>query len=213
VFRCQATVDLTDITTGAFDRPSVAWPTFTPGERAEGLMPNGLRALVFQHCEFALPSNAGPSLDGWFLLPHRPPTGWPMLLTRGDGRTLLVAPLGAFHEQIIGLNGGTLRCGWHGDLERVSAGFTTDLAVLAADGPRAALDAWGRMPLYVRVVGPTRLARVLRIGPTTARPIGTRPSPDTTSPDRSSPPSRTCGRRASRSVRCSSIRGSTHMLS
>ena len=147
VFRCEATTDVTDITTGAFDRPSIAWPTFTPGERAEGETPKGLRALVFQHCEFALPSNAGPSLDGWFLLPHRPPTGWPLLLTREDGRTLLVAPLDAFHEQTIGLNGGTLRCGWHGDLESVPAGFTTNLAVLAADGPRAALDAWGRMLL------------------------------------------------------------------
>jgi hypothetical protein len=106
-----------------------------------------LRALVFQHCEFGLPSTAGPSLDGWFLLPHRPPTGWPLLLTRADGRTLLVAPLDTFHEQTIGLNGGTLRCGWHGDLEAVPAGFTSDLAVLAAEGPRAALDAWGRMLL------------------------------------------------------------------
>ena len=149
VFRCEAKTDLADITTGAFDQPSVAWPTFTPGERADGDAPHALRALVFQHCEFALPSNAGPSLDGWFLLPHRPPTGWPMLLTRGDGRTLLIAPLDAFHEQIIGLNGGTLRCGWHGDLEAVPAGFTTELAVLAADGPRAALDAWGRMLLDV----------------------------------------------------------------
>lgn len=147
VFRCEAKVELTDITTGAFDRPSVAWPTFTPGEREKGDTPNGLRALVFQHCEFALPSNAGPSLDGWFLLPHRPATGWPMLLTRSDGRTLLLAPLDAFHEQTIGLNGGTLRCGWHGDLETVQAGFATDLAVLAADSPRSALDAWGRMLL------------------------------------------------------------------
>ncbi len=147
VFHCEATAELTDITTGAFDRPAVSWPTFTPNERGEGRMPNGLRALVFQHCEFALPSNAGPSLDGWFLLPHRPPTGWPLLLTRSDDRTLLLAPLDAFHEQTIGLNGGTLRCGWHGDLETVPAGFATDLAVLAADGPRAALDAWGRILL------------------------------------------------------------------
>ena len=125
VFRCEAKTDLTDIATGAFDEPSVAWPTFSPIERAEHETPKGLRALVFQHCEFALPSNAGPSLDGWFLLPHRPPTGWPLLLTRADGRTILIAPLDAFHEQIIGLNGGTLRCGWHGDLESVAAGFTT----------------------------------------------------------------------------------------
>ena len=147
VFRCEATTTLTGITTGEYDRPSIAWPTFTPSERAEGETPKGLRALVFQHCEFALPSNAGPSLDGWFLLPHRPATGWPMVLTREDGRTLLVAPLDAFHEQTIGLNGGTVRCGWHGDLETVPSGFTTDLAVLAADGPRAALDGWGRMLL------------------------------------------------------------------
>ena len=147
IFRCEATNDLIGIATGAFDQPSVAWPTFTPTERAENETPIGLRALVFQHCEFALPSNAGPSLDGWFLLPHRPSTGWPLLLTRADGRTLLVAPLDAFHEQTIGLNGGTLRCGWHGDLESVPAGFTTDLAVLAADGPGAALNAWGRMLL------------------------------------------------------------------
>jgi hypothetical protein len=147
VFRCEAITDLTDVATGVFDQPSVAWPTFRPAQRAEGETPKGLRALVFQHCEFALPSNAGPSLDDWFLLPHRPPTGWPMLLTRGDGRTLLLAPLNAFHEQIVGLNGGTVRCGWHGELESVPAGFTTDLAVLAADGPRAALGAWGGMLL------------------------------------------------------------------
>jgi hypothetical protein len=147
VFRCEATTDLTDMTSDSFDHPTVAWPTFTPNERADGDTPQDLRALVFQHCEFALPSNAGASLDDWFLLPHRPPTGWPLLLTRGDGRTLLVGPLGAFHEQTIGLNQGTLRCGWHGDLEAVPAGFTTDLAILAADGPRAALDIWGRMLL------------------------------------------------------------------
>jgi hypothetical protein len=148
VFRCEATADVTGISSGEFDRPSVAWPTFTPSERT-GSVPKGLRALVFQHCEFALPSNAGPSLDDWFLLPHRPPTGWPMLLCREDGQTLLVAPLQAFHEQIIGLNGGTLRCGWHGDLEAVPAGFATELGVLAAHGPRAALDAWGQMLLDV----------------------------------------------------------------
>ena len=146
VFRSEARRDLGDLATGAFDLPSMAWPSFVPADRA-GRAPAGLRALVFQHCEFGLPSIAGPSLDGWFLLPHRPPTGWPLLLTRADGRTLLVAPLDGFHEQTIGLNDGTLRCGWHGDLETVPVGFATELAVLAADGPRAALDDWGRLLL------------------------------------------------------------------
>jgi hypothetical protein len=147
VFRSEAIDDLDDLATGAFDQPSLAWPTFRPADRADGTCPDGLRGLVFQHCEFGLPSNAGPALDDWFLLPHRPPTGWPLVLTRSDGRSLLVAPLDAFHEQTIGLNGGTLRCGWHGDLEAVPSGFTTELAVLAADGPRAALETWGQMLL------------------------------------------------------------------
>ncbi len=147
VFGLEATADLTGLATGRFDQPSMAWPTFTPARRQDGSAPSGLRALVFQHCEFGLPSTAGPDLDGWFLLPHRPPTGWPLLLTRDDGATLLVAPLDAFHDQTIGLNDATLRCGWHGDLEAVPAGFATELAVLAADGPRAALDAWGAMLL------------------------------------------------------------------
>ena len=146
VFRCEATAELSGLATGAFEMPAVAWPSFDdPAARDSARTPPGLRALVFQQCEFALPSNAGPALDGWFLLPHRPPTGWPLLLTREDGRTLLVAPLNAFHEMTIGLQDGAVRCGWHGDLESAPAGFSTNLAVLAADGPRAALDAWGGM--------------------------------------------------------------------
>jgi hypothetical protein len=145
VFRSEATTDLSGLATGAFDQPSVGWPVFTPAERLAGGVPDGTRALAFQHCEFGLPSQAGADLDGFFLLPHRPPTGWPLLLAAPDGRTILVAPVDAFHEQTIGLNGGTVRCGWHGDLEEMDAGFATDLLVLAGDGPRACLDEWGRL--------------------------------------------------------------------
>ncbi len=147
VFRSEATTDLSGLATGAFDQPSVGWPVFTPAERLAGGVPEGTRAVVFQHCEFGLPSQAGADLDGFFLLPHRPPTGWPLLLAAPDGRTILVAPIDSFHEQAIGLNGGTVRCGWHGDLERVDAGFATELLVLAGDGPRACLDEWGRLLL------------------------------------------------------------------
>src|SRR5215471_1949123 len=65
VFRSEATNDLSGLATGAFDQPSVEWPTFQPANRT-ARTPSNLRALVFQHCEFALPSNAGPSLDDWF---------------------------------------------------------------------------------------------------------------------------------------------------
>jgi hypothetical protein len=147
VFRTEARADVADLATGAFDQPSVGWPVFAPADRAPGGAPEDLWALAFQQCEFGLPTNARADLDGFFLLPHRPPTGWPLLLTAPDGRTLLLAPLNAFHDQVVGLNGGTVRGGWHGDLERVPAGFATDIAVIAGDGPRACLDTWGRLLL------------------------------------------------------------------
>lgn len=165
VFRTEATVDLTGLATGAYDRPAVGWPVWTPADRADDATPEGLRALVFQHCEFGLPATAGPSLDGWFLLPHRPPTGWPLALDAG-GRTLLVAPLDGFHDQTLGLGGGTLRGGWQGDLDHVPTGFATELAVLAGSGVRACLDRWGAMLLErAGTVRPGRWADALASKP------------------------------------------------
>ena len=145
VLRTEATEELAGLATGAFDRPGVGWPIFTPADRTTGGAPEGMRSVVFQHCEFALPATAGPDLDGYFLLPHRPPTGWPLILDDAGRRSLLVAPLEDFHEITIGLNGSSVRCGWHGDLDAVPAGFATDLAVIAGPGPRACLDTWGRL--------------------------------------------------------------------
>jgi hypothetical protein len=147
VFRLEASVDLDDLATGTFDQPSVGWPVFEPAGRAVGGAPPGLRALAFQLCEFALPTTAGPDLDRFFLLPHRPPTGWPLVLGSAGQGALLLAPLDQFHDQVVGLNGGTVRCGWHGDLTTVPAGFATELAVVAGAGPRECLDTWGAMLL------------------------------------------------------------------
>lgn len=141
VFRSEATVDLSGIATGAFDQPSVGWPVFSPATRLEAAAPDGLRATAFQHCEFALPATVGAELDGFFLLPHRPPTGWPLVASAGEV-ALALAPLDVFHEQTIGLNEATLRCGWHGDLDEIPAGFAAELAVFAAPDVRAALDDW-----------------------------------------------------------------------
>ena len=145
VFRLEAVHDLTALDTGSYDQPSVGWPVFTPGDRASGGVDAGSSALVFQCCEFGFPSGAGSALDRFFLLPHRPPTGWPLLLTAGDGRTLLVAPLDNFHDQTIGLNGGTVRCGWHGDLEAVPARFATEVAVIAGADARTCIKSWGAL--------------------------------------------------------------------
>ena len=54
---------------------------------------------------------------------------------------------------------GAVAIGWHGDLDRAPAGFTTSFAVLAADGPGAAIDRWVAMlPSQPR---PTRHADAL----------------------------------------------------
>lgn len=157
VFRIEATTALTGIAGGTFDQPSIGWPVFTPAERDPDGVDPAARALAFQCCEFAFPTGAGVSLDRFFLLPHRPPTGWPLSLTAPDGRTLLLAPLDGFHEQVVGLNGGTVRCGWHGDLDEVPAGFATELAVIAGDDLRTCLDTWGSiLRTRARTVRPGR---------------------------------------------------------
>ncbi|MFM2416731.1 MAG: hypothetical protein RL385_1454, partial [Pseudomonadota bacterium] len=38
-----------------------------------------------------------------------------------------------------------VRCGWHGDLESVPAGFATELAVIAGDNVRSCIDTWGAL--------------------------------------------------------------------
>ncbi len=149
VFRIEATTDLVGPRHRRV-RPAVGGLAgLRPRPSAlGGGAPDGTRALVFQHCEFGLPSQAGVDLDGFFLLPHRPPTGWPLLLAAPDGRTILrrarsttstsrpsgstAAPSGA---------GGTAT--WRGS----TPASPPSSLVLAGDGPRACLDEWGRILL------------------------------------------------------------------
>ena len=145
VFRLEATTELTGLATGTFADPCVGWPIFTPAEREPGDVDVGSSALVFQCCEFGFPSNGGVAPDPFFLLPHRPATGWPMLIVAPDGRTLMLVPIDSFHDQSIGLNGGTVRCGWHGDLDVVHAGFSTGMAVIAGSDARSCIDTWGEL--------------------------------------------------------------------
>lgn len=162
VFAIEAMRDLDGLRTGAFERPSVGWPVFTPSQRRNDDTVDGLRSLTFQHCEFALPSTAGADLDGFFLLPTRPPTGWPLLVSDRRRRTLMLAPLDHFHEQVIGLNDGAVRAGWHGDLDRVPAGFRTNLGLFVGGSPRECVDTWGSLLLErSRTVRPGRWADAL----------------------------------------------------
>jgi hypothetical protein len=148
VFRLEATADLTGLASGTFAAPAFSWPHFRPADRAAGGVPEGTTAFGHQCSEFAFPTSTDAGLDRWLLLPHRPPVVWPLWLRAPDGGTLLLAPLDGFHEQVVAVpaeRGGTggLRCGWHGDLDEVPAGFATELAVWAGSSPRRLVEGWG----------------------------------------------------------------------
>ncbi|MEY2457316.1 MAG: hypothetical protein QOK06_2410 [Acidimicrobiaceae bacterium] len=144
----------TGIGSGTFATPAVG-VAFEPKARLTAGCPEGMVAFGFQYTEFALPTRAGPDLDDWFLLDFRPPVVEPLLLIAPDLRTVLVAPLDWFHEQVIvpprrdnragndrAGNDRALVLGWHGDLDTVPAGFTTRMAFVPARDPVAAIDRW-----------------------------------------------------------------------
>lgn len=147
VFRLEAGEPIAGFATGSFATPACIWPWLRPGRRDPAHAPAGLRGLGHQYTEFAFPTLSGPALDDFFLFPHRPAVCFPIWLNAADGRSLLLAPLDRFHEQVIGVPtraapDGGLRCGWHGDLDRVPAGFASELAVWAGPGPRGVTDEW-----------------------------------------------------------------------
>ncbi len=148
VFRLEALDDLEGLDTGRLARPSVAW-WLRPGERLEGGVPGGTRGYGHQYTEFAFPTLSDASLASFLLFPHRPRVMMPLWLNAPDGRSILLAPLDAFHDQVISVPWNPeraaegVRCGWHGDLESVPRGFATELAVWAGPGPRRVLEAWG----------------------------------------------------------------------
>src|SRR4051812_34474931 len=171
VFRLQADRPRRGQATGTFDRPSVCWPRLLPSDRLEGGAPEAARGFGHQYTEFAMPTHSDADLAKWFLLPSRPSVAEPLWLIAPDGRAIMLAPLDGFHEQIIAVGGvdddAGLRCGWHGDLDDIPAGFATELAVVAGSGPRVCLE---------------RLASILRRRANTQRPgryadeLGRRPS-------------------------------------
>jgi hypothetical protein len=138
------------IGTGDFATPAVAWH-FVPSEREEGGAPAGLRAFGHQYTEFALPVFSDAALSSWRLLPFRPAVVMPLGLVAPDGRTMLLAPLQSFHEQVIAVPArrefadAGVRAGWHGDLDDVPAGFATELAIIAGDGARDCFAQWARL--------------------------------------------------------------------
>ncbi len=149
VLRAEATEATSATTDGGFSAVGVGLH-FDPGARQPGAWPAGMRAFGHQYTEFGLPTQAGEDLRRWFLLPFRPNVVMPLWLCAPDGATVLLAPLDAFHEQVLtvptsGTPDAGIRWGWHGDLDEVPAGFSTSLAVLAGDSPRQLLSRWAEL--------------------------------------------------------------------
>lgn len=141
--------DRRGLATGSFVRPSIGWPSFRPLARDAARAPAGLRSYGHQYSEFALPMSGDDACRGFAMAGHRPPVAEPLLFVAEDLRTLLLSPFQGFHEQVVVVPGSPdeasegIRCGWHGDLEEAPAGFATELVLLAAPAPRAALERLG----------------------------------------------------------------------
>jgi hypothetical protein len=150
VVRIEAGRAVRDLGTGEFAQPSVSWH-FDPARRGDGGAPDGVRAFGFQYTEFALPVFSDAAMSRWRLLPIRPPVVLPFGMVAPDGRTVLLAPLNAFHEQVLVVPSGKddadagLRVGWHGDVDAVDEGFATELAVIAGHGVRDCFATWARL--------------------------------------------------------------------
>lgn len=163
VFRLEALAPIAGLASGRFERPSVAWPWLRPDQRLPQGLPEGSSAVGHLYTEFAIPAFSDPSLTGFPMLdePPRPAVVEPLWLIAPEGRCLLLAPLNAFHEQVIAVPRGPaeaergVACGWHGDLDAVPAGFASELAILAGGSPRALLERWGGW-LRCRAGLPTR---------------------------------------------------------
>ncbi|HEY1740555.1 MAG TPA: Sip1-related alpha-galactosidase, partial [Acidimicrobiia bacterium] len=137
--RLRATVDLDGFATGWFARPAV----FVELAVATGARDAG--ALGFAFTQFAMPVVAGPGLDFDFTPApnlHSPAAVGVLLLSDGDRCTLL-APLTQVHEQVLAVDDGRLRWGWHGDLDHVPARFETTLGVYNGASPTEVLEQWG----------------------------------------------------------------------
>ena len=144
VFTIAALAAIDGLTTGSFATPSHGWPAFDPSARHADGLSDGSRGFGYQYTEFAWPTQSDASLANWRLLPFRPPVVEPLGVVAPDGRCVLLGPLNAFHDHVISVEDGIV-CGWHGDLERVPAGFSTEIALIGDAGPRECLDRYGAL--------------------------------------------------------------------
>jgi len=147
----EALVDIDRDATG-FGRTWASFPSFDPTARLDGGQPDDTAAFGHQYMEFALPTAAdAQSLSDWLRWPFRPAVVEPLWLIAPDGFVIMLAPINAVFDQIISVPEDVddaswgIRCGWHGDLTHIPVGTRTELAIIGADGTRAAQRIWAEM--------------------------------------------------------------------
>lgn len=128
-----------------YDDPHV-YCQFTPGHSPDA---RHLHFLGFQASEFALPVRASDTSLKFNLFSRpkfsRPKSVLPLLIFhRASSQCVLLAPLNAFHEQVLTIRDDGFRWGWSGDLKSISENFSTTLAVIEDTSPRSALRRWGK---------------------------------------------------------------------
>ncbi len=132
---------LAGVSTGWFTNPVASIAIDPPS------LPADVEFLGFAFTQFALPVVAGPQLDFEFNPApnlHAPRAMLPLLVRSATaGECVLLAPVSNPHEQIITELDGTLRWGWHGDLDEIPAGLSTELGVYRGARPADVLERWG----------------------------------------------------------------------
>lgn len=142
--RLTATTDLVGLATGRFADPSASVALEIAGLADAEL-------LGYAFTQFAMPvrASAGKAFD---FHPahdlHAPPVVIPLVIRDPEGRVLLLAPLDAWHEQVIAVQQDDrgvvgLRWGWHGDLDRVPAGFSSTLGLYDGASVAEVFERWG----------------------------------------------------------------------
>ncbi len=141
-----ALVDLDAVASGSFSRPA-----FGARFSLDGFTAPDVALVGFASTQFALPVRAEPGGRFEFRPAHNlrsPSVVLPLLLCADDGRVELLAPLDAFHEQVIGVRQDdtsitAFEWGWHGDLDTIPAGTSATLGVFTGTSAADAFARWG----------------------------------------------------------------------
>jgi len=162
----EAARSMQGFASGSFADPPIA-ASFDPA----GFQAPSVSMVGFAYTQFALPVRAQPG-DRFDFNPAEnlvsPSAVMPLLLSSTDGRVELLAPLNAWHEQVIavdsldGPHAMAFRWGWHGDLDAVDQGFRADIGIFTGHSTREVFAAWGdAIRLEARTVRPPAEADAL----------------------------------------------------